>query len=66
MMFLWKIKLNVKAEYKLDYYQNVNYNIIKVSKKTMHFIYLFMSAFEHHRKGTMTNQIFPVELKLPD
>lgn len=28
--------------------------------------YLFMSAFEHNSKGTMTNQVFPVELKLPD
>lgn len=25
-----------------------------------------MSAFEHNSKGTVTNQVFPVELKLPN
>lgn len=29
-------------------------------------IYLFVSAFEHNRKGAVTNQILPAELKLPD
>ena len=25
-----------------------------------------MSAFEHNSKGTVTNQVFPAELKLPN
>ncbi len=25
-----------------------------------------MSAFEHNGKGSVTNQVFPVELKLPN
>lgn len=28
--------------------------------------YLFMSAFEHNCEGTMTNQVLPAELKLPN
>lgn len=35
-------------------------NIYTVTSKN----YLFVSAFEHNGEGTMTNQVFPVELKL--
>lgn len=29
-------------------------------------LYLLVSSFEHNSKGAVTNQVFPVELKLPN